>query len=85
MSMFRLNPTQIISFPAVQVSSLLHSVQTGSGTHPGSYPIGIGIPSPEDKAAGGVKLTTHLHLVPRSRKMELYLHSLIELHGIVLN
>jgi hypothetical protein len=33
----------------------------------------------------GLKLTTHLHLVPRSRMVELYLHSLICFHGIVLN
>jgi hypothetical protein len=33
----------------------------------------------------GVKLTTHLHLLPRSRMVELYLHSLICLNGIVLN
>jgi hypothetical protein len=33
---------------------------------------------------GSVKLTTHLHLLPRSRKVELYLHSPIRLHGIVL-
>jgi hypothetical protein len=33
----------------------------------------------------GEKLTTHLHLVPRPRKVELYFHSLICLHGIVLN
>jgi hypothetical protein len=33
----------------------------------------------------GVRLTTHLHLVPRSRLVELYLHSLICLHGVVLN
>jgi hypothetical protein len=32
----------------------------------------------------GVKLTTHLHLVPRSRMVELYLHSPICLHGVVL-
>jgi hypothetical protein len=31
----------------------------------------------------GVKLTPH-HLVPRSRKVELYLHSPIRRHGIVL-
>jgi hypothetical protein len=34
---------------------------------------------------GGVKLTTHLHLVPRSRMMEIYLHSPLCLHGVVLN
>jgi hypothetical protein len=33
----------------------------------------------------GVKLTTHLHPVPRSRVVELYLHSPTCLHGIVLN
>jgi hypothetical protein len=32
-----------------------------------------------------VKLTTHLHLSPRSRMVELYLHSLTCLHGAVLN
>jgi hypothetical protein len=32
-----------------------------------------------------VKLTTHLHLVPRSRMMELYINSPIRLHGIMLN
>jgi hypothetical protein len=33
----------------------------------------------------GVKLTTHLHLVLRSRMVELYLQSPIHLHGVVLN
>jgi hypothetical protein len=33
----------------------------------------------------GVKLTTHLHLVPRSRMVELYFHSTICLHGLVHN
>jgi hypothetical protein len=32
----------------------------------------------------GVKLTTNLHLVLRSRMVELYLHSPIRLHSIVL-
>jgi hypothetical protein len=32
----------------------------------------------------GVKFTTHLYLVPRSRQVELYLHSPICLHGIML-
>jgi hypothetical protein len=31
-----------------------------------------------------VMLTTHLHLVPRLRTVELYLHSPIGLHGVVL-
>jgi hypothetical protein len=33
----------------------------------------------------GVKLTTHLHLLPRSRIVELYLHSAIRFDGVVLN
>jgi hypothetical protein len=33
----------------------------------------------------GVKLTTHLHLMPRSRMSEQYPHSSICLHGTVLN
>jgi hypothetical protein len=32
--------------------SLLHSVQTGSGAHPASYPMGTGGSFPGDKAAG---------------------------------
>jgi hypothetical protein len=32
-----------------------------------------------------MKLTTHLHLVPRSRMVELYLNSYICLYDIVLN
>jgi hypothetical protein len=33
----------------------------------------------------GVKLTTLLHLVPMLRMVELYLHSPIHFHGVVLN
>jgi hypothetical protein len=33
----------------------------------------------------GVKLTAHLHPVPRSKLVELYLNSPIRLHGLVLN
>jgi hypothetical protein len=40
--------------------------------------------SPEVKGPS-VKLTTHPHLVPRSRIVDLCLHSLIRLHGIVRN
>jgi hypothetical protein len=32
-----------------------------------------------------VKAITHLHLMPRLRMVELYLHSLIRLHGVVPN
>jgi hypothetical protein len=32
-----------------------------------------------------MKLTIYLHIVPRSRMVELYLHSHIGLHGVGLN
>jgi hypothetical protein len=37
------------------------------------------------KAAQGVKLTTHLHRVPRSRMVEICLHSPLRFNGVVLN
>jgi hypothetical protein len=33
----------------------------------------------------GCEADTHLHLLPKLRMMELYLHSLISLHSVVLN
>jgi hypothetical protein len=65
--------------------SLLHSVRTDSGAQPAFYPKGAEGNIPWGKATGRVKLTTHLYLVPKSRKVELYLHSPICLHGIALN
>jgi hypothetical protein len=47
--------------------------------------MGIEETLPGGLSGRGVKLTTHLHLVPRSRKVEPYLHSPTRLHGIVLN
>jgi hypothetical protein len=43
------------------------SVQTGSRVHPASCPMGTGGPFPGLKRGLGVTLTTHPHLVPRSR------------------
>jgi hypothetical protein len=65
--------------------SLLHSVHTGSGFHPASHKMGTKGSFSGSKAAGGVKLTVHFHLVPRSRIVELNLHSPICLHGVMLN
>jgi hypothetical protein len=45
------------------------------GAHPASYPMGTASFFPGGKVTGGVKLTTHLHVVPRPRKVELYLHT----------
>jgi hypothetical protein len=41
-----------LRFPAGQIFSLLHSVQTGSGAHPESYPMGTGALSPGVKRPG---------------------------------
>jgi hypothetical protein len=50
---------------AKDFSSIL-CVQTGSGVHPASSPMGTGGPFPGVKRGRGVMLTTHPHLVPRS-------------------
>jgi hypothetical protein len=47
--------------------SLLHCVQSGSGANPASYPMSAKGILPSGKNGRSVKLTTHLHLVPRSR------------------
>jgi hypothetical protein len=57
-----------VPVPVVQEFSLLHVFQIGSGVHPTSYTIDTGSSFLGGKAAGGVKLTTHLQLLPRSRK-----------------
>jgi len=59
--------------------SLHHSVQTGSGTHLDSYPMGTG------DLSSGVKWPEHEadHLPASS--VDLYLYSPIRLHGMVLN
>jgi hypothetical protein len=47
--------------------------------------MGTGVFFPERKSGLGFKLTTYLHLVPRSRMVELYFHFPIRLHGMMLN
>jgi hypothetical protein len=47
--------------------SLPHSVKNASRAHPDAYPVDTGGYFP-----WGVKLTAHLHLVPRSRMVDLY-------------
>jgi hypothetical protein len=61
-----------VRFPAgAKAFSLLHSVQTGSVAHPASYPMGSMGLFPRGQSGRGVKLTTHLHLVPRSIMVQL--------------
>jgi hypothetical protein len=55
-------------------SSIL-CVQTSSGAHPASYPMGTGGPLPGVKRGRGVMLTTHFHLVPRLRMSRSYTSS----------
>jgi hypothetical protein len=50
-------------------------VQTGSGVHPASCPMGTGDHSLGVKRGRGVTLTTHPHLVPRSRMSRSYTSS----------
>jgi hypothetical protein len=59
--------------------SLIHKAHTGVGAKPASYSLVPGVLSP------GLKLTTYLHIVLRSRMVELYLHSVIRLHCVVNN
>jgi hypothetical protein len=53
--------------------SLLHNVQTRSGGLSASYTMG--------KAAGGVKLITHLHLAPRLSIAQLYCGLVVRVPG----
>jgi hypothetical protein len=64
--------------------SLLNTVQTGSVVHPASYPMGTGSFFLRGLSDQGVKLTTRLHLVPRSRMVVLYFNYPIHLDGVVL-
>jgi hypothetical protein len=52
--------------------SVLHSVHTGSGADPASYPMGTGGSSPGIKRQGR---EADLYLVPSSRNVEPYLHT----------
>jgi hypothetical protein len=64
--------------------SLFHSVQIGFGAHAASYLMVTGDSFPWGKRPGS-EADYSPHLVPTSRKVELYLHSPIRLDGIVLN
>jgi hypothetical protein len=76
-----------VRFPAgAGKFSLHHRVQNGSGALLASYPMGTRDSFPEGEAARGVKLTTHLHLVPRLKNEWIYTSTPpIRLHGMVLS
>jgi hypothetical protein len=66
-------------------SSIL-CVQTGSGARPASWTMGTGFPSSGLKRGRWLTLTTHSHLVPRSRMSRSYMSSpLKRLHGALLH
>jgi hypothetical protein len=58
---------------------------SGSEAYTDSYLMGTGGSFPRGKGGMDVKLITHLHLVLRARMVELYLHSPICLHDVMLN
>jgi hypothetical protein len=76
-----------VQFPASAGNfSLHHRVQNGSGAHPASYPMGTRGSFPGSKAAGLVKLTTHLHLVPKSKNEGSYTSPPpVRFNGVVLS
>jgi hypothetical protein len=55
-------------------------VQTGSEAHPAFCPMCTGGPFPGAKHGRGVALTTHPHVVPRSRKSRSYTSSPLKRH-----
>jgi hypothetical protein len=58
-------------------------IQTSSGAHPASYQVGMGGPFPGVKHGWAMMLTTHPHLVPRSRTRRSYSSFPLKcLHGI---
>jgi hypothetical protein len=58
-------------------------IQTGSGVHPASYPLGTGDPFSRGKAWPGCDADTHPHLVLRSRMSRSYTSSPPKhLHGM---
>jgi hypothetical protein len=64
--------------------SLLHVVQTGSGVHPTSYPMGTAGSFPSGKAARAWSWPLASNYCRGQENVDLYIHSPIRLHGVVL-
>jgi hypothetical protein len=58
----------------------LFTASSVSGVHRYSYLMGTGGALSSVLMGQGVKMTTHFHLVPISRRVELYFHFSIRLH-----
>jgi hypothetical protein len=74
--------TEELEFDSMQEKP---NIQIGSEAHPASCPMDTRGSLPVVSHGKGVKLTIHLHLVPRLSMAELYLHSPLCVHGVVLN
>jgi hypothetical protein len=59
-------------------------IQTGPEVHPASYPMGTGDSFPCGELQF-VHVTTHLQLLSSTGMLELYLHSPMCLHGVMLD
>jgi hypothetical protein len=68
-----------------RIKNFLQVFQTGSGVHPTSYQMGTGALSPGVKRPGPE--ADHLHLISAevNKIVDLYIHSPIRHHGVVLN
>ena len=64
-----------------RVFPLLKDVRTFSGSQPASYTAGAGVLS-RMQSDRGMKLTIHLHAVPRLRMSGSDLHNTIYFHGV---
>jgi hypothetical protein len=62
-----------------------HNAQIGFAAHTTFYVMGTRGLFFWNYSNRGAKLTTQLHIVLKIRMVELYLHSPISLHGMVLN
>jgi hypothetical protein len=60
---------------------LFSTQHASSEAHPGSYPMGAGDDLPRGKNSWSTKPTTHFRPMPKSKMVELYLHSPICFHG----
>jgi hypothetical protein len=65
--------------------SLLQIVQTGSGVHPNSYPMGTGGSIPGVRRPGREVDHSPPTSAEVKKNMDIYMHSPIRLHGVVLN
>jgi hypothetical protein len=75
----------VLGFDSRGTGNIHYRVRSGSGSSPASYPMGTGI-FPWGQNDRGVKLTTYLHLVPRSKNEWSYTSTPpVRLNGVMLS